>query len=956
MEAHELLANDKADSFLLKGLEKSINQSDLESCESLGNKSEDASDLEKPIWHSDSPNTPYPVTQDTMKPDGVESEHLYSASANEINEKKPELKSFPHHLEYVYLHGDKSFPIIISSELSKKEKMLLLQVLEKRKGVIAWKMSDIKGISPSFYTHKILMEDNFKPVIQPQRRLNPKVQDVVKNEIVKLLDSGLIYPISDSSWVSPIHVVPKKGGMTVVLNDDNELIPSYTRRMLFGLCNAPATFQICMTVIFHDMVEDFMEVFMDDFSVFGNSFDCCLANLDRMLARCEETNLVLNWEKCHFMTKECIVLGHKISGADHLSRLGNPYLGIFTEEEIIDEFPDEHLMVLKAKPNDDEPYLFIPMVAGQRKLEGQWTTDERKAANLDQHLKSLIMSILPDDQMNSVINFLTAKSTWDDLILYYEGPSDVKESRVLVNDGINLSKLEINIGFINGLPKKWLSFCQSLGNTNHVKDFELASLFGKLKYEENLIDSIYETEKKKSLISVTHLSTAFFSTSIIQDFQDSPDDQEDTRSSHEYLNDLEEEYQARALLAKSKRFFKKGTQRFSSAKATDQTECHKCGKKGHFTRDCWSKTSVPSSQSPFQSKSLSSPQHKPELRPTKDFEAKYNKVKAKLALLSLSASSSKASTVKNKGFIAEAYEWDEEEVSSDDNEMVEVKVLMALAEDNDAVSKKVPEMKRVIGVDQLTEDPSSSGQKDLVFVKSSADDTKVSIPSVEGPWLSKAEGFILPNHDTDESSVCNTPFPLLKKLNGVEPTSRPKTIKSISRSKSTFKAETLKGDIINKSSSAPDKGNKNSSTLIVNSAPVGEKVKAITTMGKENMKESVPRNLPPTLFLGHLKEQMGSPYRTRETVHMIENPEEIHNEKAQEYEGDMDVGWDITSKDVERRRQFLTPTIHTLPNLELVVPPCIPLGLVHNKDKIVREKEQDYDIPLNDSVMQPLTP
>ncbi|GKC42499.1 putative nucleotidyltransferase, ribonuclease H, partial [Tanacetum coccineum] len=87
------------------------------------------------------------------------------------------------------------------------------------------------------------------------------------------------------------------------------------RRMPFGLSNAPATFQRYMTAIFNDMVEDFMEVFMDDFSVFGNSFDCCLANLDRMLARCEETNLVLNWEKCHFMVKEGIVLGHKISGA-----------------------------------------------------------------------------------------------------------------------------------------------------------------------------------------------------------------------------------------------------------------------------------------------------------------------------------------------------------------------------------------------------------------------------------------------------------------------------------------------------------------------------------------------------------------------------------------------------------------------------------------------------------------
>nr|GEZ91419.1 retrovirus-related Pol polyprotein from transposon TNT 1-94 [Tanacetum cinerariifolium] len=222
-------------------------------------------------------------------------------------------------------------------------------------------------------------------------------------------------------------------------------------------------------------------------------------------------------------------------------------------------------------------------VAGQRKPEGQWTADERKAANLDQRLKSLIMSVLPDDQMNSVINCLTVKSTWDDLILYHEGLSDVKESRVmhlelcyntfkfkegesltqtftrykalmneLVNDGINLSNLEINTDFINRLLKKWLSFCQSLRNTNHVKDSKLASLFGKIKYEENLIDNIYETEKSKSLVSATPLSTAFFSTSIVQDFQDSPDDEEDTKSSHEYLNDLEEEYQARALLSSLK--------------------------------------------------------------------------------------------------------------------------------------------------------------------------------------------------------------------------------------------------------------------------------------------------------------------------------------------------------------------------------------------------------------------
>ncbi|GKF69764.1 reverse transcriptase domain-containing protein [Tanacetum coccineum] len=83
--------------------------------------------------------------------------------------------------------------------------------------------------------------------------------------------------------------------------------------MPFGLCNAPGTFQRCMMAIFHDMIEKTMEVFMDDFSVFGSSFSTCLTHLEKMLKRCEDTNLALNWEKSHFMVKEGIVFGHKIS-------------------------------------------------------------------------------------------------------------------------------------------------------------------------------------------------------------------------------------------------------------------------------------------------------------------------------------------------------------------------------------------------------------------------------------------------------------------------------------------------------------------------------------------------------------------------------------------------------------------------------------------------------------------
>ncbi|GJW05572.1 hypothetical protein Tco_1564428 [Tanacetum coccineum] len=99
------------------------------------------------------------------------------------------LKELPSHLEYAFLDNNRELPVIISSLLSDQEKRLLLEVLTKHKKALAWKISDIKGISPSFCTHKILMEENSKPTVQPQRRLNPKVQDVVKTKILKLLDA-----------------------------------------------------------------------------------------------------------------------------------------------------------------------------------------------------------------------------------------------------------------------------------------------------------------------------------------------------------------------------------------------------------------------------------------------------------------------------------------------------------------------------------------------------------------------------------------------------------------------------------------------------------------------------------------------------------------------------------------------------------------------------------------------
>nr|GEY35802.1 hypothetical protein [Tanacetum cinerariifolium] len=134
------------------------------------------------------------------------------------------LKDLPPHLKYAFLEGDDKLPVIIAKDLSMEEKTALITVLKSHKRAIVWKLSDIKGIDAEFCTHKILMEEDFKPTVEHQRRVNPKIHDVIKQEVLKLLDAGLIYPISDSPWVSPVYYVPKKGGFTVVEIEENELI------------------------------------------------------------------------------------------------------------------------------------------------------------------------------------------------------------------------------------------------------------------------------------------------------------------------------------------------------------------------------------------------------------------------------------------------------------------------------------------------------------------------------------------------------------------------------------------------------------------------------------------------------------------------------------------------------------------------------------------------------------
>ncbi|GJR40868.1 hypothetical protein Tco_1216552 [Tanacetum coccineum] len=150
-------------------------------------------------------------------------------TAKSLIEEPPEveLKDLPPHLEYAFLEDNNKFPVIIAKDLSVDEKDALRKVLKSRKRAIAWKLSDIKGINLEFCSHKILMEEDYEPSVQHQRRVNPKIiHDVIKKKVEKVLNAGLIYPISNSPWVSPVHCVPKKGGMTVVTNDENELVPT----------------------------------------------------------------------------------------------------------------------------------------------------------------------------------------------------------------------------------------------------------------------------------------------------------------------------------------------------------------------------------------------------------------------------------------------------------------------------------------------------------------------------------------------------------------------------------------------------------------------------------------------------------------------------------------------------------------------------------------------------------
>ena len=141
-----------------------------------------------------------------------------------MDEPTLELKTLPSTLKYAFLDEEKEKPVIISSKLDMKQEEQLLEVLRKNKEIIGWTLTDLKGGDPSLCTDRIFLEDESRPFREAQRRLNPRVWEAVKEEILKWLNVEIIYPISDNQWLSPVHVVPKKAGVTVTMNEKAEEI------------------------------------------------------------------------------------------------------------------------------------------------------------------------------------------------------------------------------------------------------------------------------------------------------------------------------------------------------------------------------------------------------------------------------------------------------------------------------------------------------------------------------------------------------------------------------------------------------------------------------------------------------------------------------------------------------------------------------------------------------------
>ncbi|CAN6560273.1 unnamed protein product [Malus baccata var. baccata] len=241
-----------------------------------------------------------------------------------------ELKPLPDHLKYVFLGDEETLLVIVSSSLTALEEEKLIRVLKEHKTAIGWTLANIKGISPTTCMHRIFLEEGAKPTREAQRRLNPPMMEVVKKKIIRLLDCGVIYPISDSRWVSPVQVIPKKSGFTVVKNAEEELMPT---RIQTG-------WRVCI-----DYRKLNNTTRKDHFPL--SFIDQMLESVKYLLTKKEAKPRLIRWMLL-LQEFDIEIRDKKVSEnivADHLSHLVH-------EEDVVpipETFPDEQLMSIEVR-------------------------------------------------------------------------------------------------------------------------------------------------------------------------------------------------------------------------------------------------------------------------------------------------------------------------------------------------------------------------------------------------------------------------------------------------------------------------------------------------------------------------------------------------------------------------------------------------------------------------------
>ncbi|GJT43489.1 reverse transcriptase domain-containing protein [Tanacetum coccineum] len=310
---------------------------------------------------NDDPSLP-PPTQGNYLPEIRKELKVCEAKNDKSSIDEPpevELKDLPPHLEYAFLEGDDKLPVIIAKDLSVEEKAALIKVLKSHKRAIAWKLSDIEGINPEFCTHKILMEEDYKPVVQHQRRVNPKIHDVIKKEVEKLLDAGLIYPISNSLWDLPFELMCDASDFAIgaVLGQRHEkhFRPiHYASKTMNEAESHYTTMEKEMSFQQMYAFEKFRSYLILNKRIVYTDHSA----LKYLIAKKYSKARLLRWVLLlqEFKFKVIDTKGAENLTADHLSRLENPYESVLDPKEINKKFPLETLNIVTFRGDSSTPW------------------------------------------------------------------------------------------------------------------------------------------------------------------------------------------------------------------------------------------------------------------------------------------------------------------------------------------------------------------------------------------------------------------------------------------------------------------------------------------------------------------------------------------------------------------------------------------------------------------------